>query len=105
MKNSAAQWVTNPIEVANCLVNYYQTLFTSSSTCQLKESISTIPSIITLEMNAQLTSNFMLWEEQAALKQMTHLKAPGPDGIPPLFNQNYWNLVGTDISQSVFVFP
>ena len=56
-------------------------------------------------MNAQLTSNFMLWEDQATLKQMTHLKAPGPDGIPPLFNQNYWNLVGMDISQSVFVFP
>jgi len=56
-------------------------------------------------MNAQLTLDFMFWEVQVALKQMTPFKAPGPDGIPPLFNQNYWNLVGTAISQSVFVFP
>ena len=35
---------------------------------------------------------------------MAPLKAPGPDGMPPLFYQNYWNLVGTDVSQPVLSF-
>ena len=32
---------------------------------------------------------------------MAPLKAPGPDGMPPLFYQHYWNLVGDDISNTV----
>ena len=55
-------------------------------------------------MNAKLSVDFMLWEVQAFLKQMAPLKAPSLDGMPPLFYQNYWNLVGTDVSQSVLSF-
>ena len=33
IKNSAGLWVTNPIEVADCLVSYYKSLFTTSSIC------------------------------------------------------------------------
>ena len=35
---------------------------------------------------------------------MAPLKAPGPDGMPPLFYQHYWNLIGDDISKSVLHF-
>ena len=35
---------------------------------------------------------------------MAPLKAPEPDGMPPLFYQHYWNLVGDDICQSVLTF-
>ena len=55
-------------------------------------------------MNAKLSVDFMLWEVQASLKQMAPLKAPSLDGMPPLFYQNYWNLVGTNVSQSVLSF-
>ena len=35
---------------------------------------------------------------------MAPLKAPGPDGMPPLFFQHYWNLIGDDVSHSILHF-
>ena len=55
-------------------------------------------------MNEQLNYEFMAWEAQVALKQMTLLKAPGLDGMPLHFYQNYWNLVGMDVTQFVLSF-
>ena len=56
---------------------------------------------MTEEMNASVTDNFQAWEVEAALKQMAPLKAPGPDGMPPLFFQNYWDLVKGDITTTI----
>ena len=55
-------------------------------------------------MNEQLNYEFMAWEVQVAFKQMTLLKAPGSDDMPPLFYQNYWNLVGMDVTQFALSF-
>ena len=55
-------------------------------------------------MNAQLSQEFMEWKVQAALKQMAPLKSPSPDGMPPLFYQNYWDLVGGDVTNSILSF-
>ena len=55
-------------------------------------------------MNAQLSQEFMVWEVQAALKQMAPLKSSVPDGMPPLFYQNYWDLVGGDVTNSILSF-
>ena len=43
-------------------------------------------------------------EVHVALNQMAPLKAPGPDGMPPIFYQHYWDLMGKDITQSVLSF-
>lgn len=47
-------------------------------------------------MNAELTSEFTKVEVEVALKQMAPLKAPGPDSMPPIFFQQYWNSIGDD---------
>lgn len=57
--------------------------------------------IVADDMNAQLSQEFMEWEVQAALKQIAPLKAPSLDGIPPLFYQNYWSLVGDDVTKTI----
>ena len=55
-------------------------------------------------MNSTLTENFQAWEVECAIKQMAPLKALGPDGMPPLFFQNYWELVKGDITNTILSF-
>ena len=50
-----------------------------------EEVIDTIPHVVTNEMNVKLEADFTIEEVEVALKQMAPLKAPGPDGMPPLF--------------------
>ena len=45
-------------------------------------------------MNISLTKEFTRQEVDLALKDMAPLKAPGPDGMPPLFFQSFWHLIG-----------
>lgn len=63
-----------------------------------------MPNIVNDEMNSQISQEFMEQEVQVALKQMTPLKAPDPDAMPPLFYQNYWELVGCDVTKTVLSF-
>ncbi|XP_075645287.1 uncharacterized protein LOC142616293 [Castanea sativa] len=56
--------------------------------------------VITDDMNRQLSVEFSKWEVKQAINQMAPLKAPGPVGLPLLFYQHYWNLIGDDISNS-----
>ncbi|XP_030930869.1 uncharacterized protein LOC115956706 [Quercus lobata] len=60
--------------------------------------------VVTAEMNDSLTENFQPWEVELALKQMAPLKAPGPDGMLPLFYQNFWDLVRGDVIHDVLGF-
>ena len=43
-------------------------------------------------------------EVEKALKQMHLLKAPSPDGMPPLFFQHYWPTVNSIVIQTVVDF-
>ena len=83
---------------------YYQNLFTSASPTNLEDITQHIHPIINDEMNASLVADFEALEVQEAIKQMAPLKAPGPDGMPPIFYQNYWDLVGEEVTSSVLYF-
>ena len=52
-------------------------------------------------MNNMLLEEFTQEEVKKALFQMNPTKAPGPDGMNPLFFQKYWHIVGTDVSDAV----
>lgn len=59
---------------------------------------------VTDEMNADLCAPYTAIEVRAALFQMYHTKAPGPDGMPPLFFQKYWDIIGDDVVHAVHSF-
>ena len=83
------------------IINFYKTLFTSGDLSGLAEVIDVIPHVIAPNMNERLAMEFTIEEVDVALKQMAPLKSPSPDGMPPLFYQNYWSLIGPDVTLSI----
>ena len=57
--------------------------------------------MVTKDRNAKLVERYTAEEVVAAIKEMAPLKAPGPDGMPPLFFQMYWLDIGMDIIEAV----
>ena len=63
-----------------------------------------IQPLVTEDMNISLTREFTRQEVEIALKDMAPLKALGPDGMPPIFFQSFWRLIGDDVSKAVLDF-
>ena len=59
---------------------------------------------VTNAMNARLIKEFLAEEVYKALKQMYPLKAPGPDGMPPVFFKHFWSMVGNTVTKTVLDF-
>ena len=62
------------------------------------ELLEAIHAKVTDRMNASLLRSFNAYEVEKTLRQMHPLKAPGPDGMPPLFYQHFWPTV-----KSIFI--
>ena len=52
-------------------------------------------------MNVKLLNPYSKDEVDVAIKKMAPLKAPGPDGMPPLFYQSFWQNIGSEVSEAV----
>ena len=85
IRNQVEEWCTDPEQIAEVFIDYYRDLFTSTNLQSMLTILKSIPQLVTEEMNASLTDNLQAWEVEVALKQMAPLKAPGPNGMPPLF--------------------
>ena len=57
--------------------------------------------VVTEEMNQELVAPFERAEVEIALKHMDHLKAPGLDGMPPLFFRHFWLAIGDEVAEAV----
>ena len=102
--NLEGEWVTHPNEIAHSFTEFYQTLITSSNPNVGGLELNQLERLVNDNMNTQLSQEFMEWEVQAALKQMAPLKSLGPDGMPSLFYQHYWDLGGGDVTNSILSF-
>ena len=87
--------------VSTLIVEYFQLLFTSSNPSDIKEVVQHTNRRGDDTMNAELISEFTKAEVEVALKQMAPLKAPGLDGMLPIFFQHYWNSIGDDVVKAV----
>ncbi|KAF5480159.1 hypothetical protein F2P56_000925 [Juglans regia] len=63
--------------------------------------LDNIDNKVTEEMNADLIKPYSVDEVSRAMKEMHPSKAPGPDGMPPLFFQQYWPKIGNSIFAAV----
>ena len=94
-------WCTNTTQVADNIVGFYTRLFTSERPTTDHGILEVIQPIVTKEMNSNLTRDFTKQEVDLALKEMAPLKASGPDGMPPLFFQSFWPLIGDEVFKAV----
>lgn len=76
-------------DIERVFVDYYSDLFNSSIPSNLEDIVSIIQPKVSKAMNASLIKDFKAEEVHRALKQMYPLKAPGPNGMPPLFFQHF----------------
>lgn len=60
-----------------------------------------VHSMVSEELNEDLTKEFTADEVRAALRQMHPTKAPGPDGMSAVFFQKYWDIIGSDVTNMV----
>jgi len=98
------QWRLDPKIVACVMLEFYKNLFSSSNSVLPDLALDSVQTIVTEDMNRQLLAEFLEGEVTLALNQMVPLKALGPNGMPPLFFQHYWDLVGKEITTFVLSF-
>ena len=86
------------------MVDYYNNLFTSNNPIDFTEILEAVTLKVTPVMNQSLTRDFSAAKVKLALKQMYPLKAPGSDGMPPLFFQHFWSKVSGEVTTIVLDF-
>jgi hypothetical protein len=81
------------------ITNYYKNLFGAleKGNFHMDETqTDDIPQVL-LEENTLLTVVYSQDEVRKAIFQMEHNKAPGPDGFPVEFYQNFWDAIKLDL--------
>jgi mannosylglycoprotein endo-beta-mannosidase len=91
--------ISGDAQLKGHITNYFKNMFGPSedSLIMLDESqTDDIPQVFDLE-NEYLTDAFSQEEVRAAIFQIEHNKAPGPDGFPLEFYQVFWNVIKDDL--------
>ena len=99
--NESNSWCTCRSQIEDIVFAFYSSLFTSSRSADAHAILEVIQPLVTEDMNTSLIKEFTRHEVDIALKEMVPLKAPSPDGMPHLFFQSFWHLIGDDVSKAV----
>lgn len=89
--STAGVWQTDDDALENTLCAYYDTLFSTShpSQASIDEVLSSLSSVVTADMNVELTRQCTKDKVWIVLSQMHPCKASGPDGMHVIFYQKF----------------
>lgn len=96
-------WCEGEDQLVGLFMDYFQHPFRSSNSVSehMEAVLANTPHLVSSEMNQSLLSELTKAEVDLALKQMSPLKAFGPNGMSPIFYQHYWEGIKGDVSQAV----
>ena len=88
-------------QLKSYITNYYKGLFGAPEEGNFtldKSRTEDIPQVSDVE-NSLLTKLYSEEEVRMSVFQMKHNTAPGPDGFPAEFYQNFWDVIKSDLLQ------
>ncbi|KAL3530646.1 hypothetical protein ACH5RR_009968 [Cinchona calisaya] len=101
LQDKDGNWCYNKVDIQREITNFYEHMFTSSHPIEFEDILRDIPTTITSIMNDQITKPFEEEEIRKVIFSMHPNKAPGPDGMSPLFFMQFWDIVGKDVTQAI----
>ncbi len=101
VQDSLGTWITDPASLLQLFTAYYQGRFTSAGSVVSASFIDLITPRVSPRMILALDSAYTPGEVSKALKSMHPSKAPGPDGMPPLFYKMLWSFLELDVSRAI----
>ncbi|CAJ2638124.1 unnamed protein product [Trifolium pratense] len=101
LKDSHGVWWHGEDNVERLLIDYFADIFSTSDPVNVDSTCDVVRGKLTEEHKEFCSSLFSAEEVKEAIFQMHPLKAPGPDGLPALFFQKYWHIVGRDVQRLV----
>ena len=101
LRNESNVWCSEDSQIKEIATHYYRTLFSTSYPTELDAVLEAVQPSVLQEMNDQLLRPFSRDEVESAMNQMEPGTAPGSDGMPPLFYQSFWSLMGDEVCFAV----
>ncbi|CAN1160243.1 Transposon TX1 uncharacterized 149 kDa protein [Linum perenne] len=102
LKDQNGQWIYDKERLSEIAIDHFQALFTAGGTSPLQASDAAFDTPLTTSESMALGRDLSMVEITSAIKSMGRLKAPGKDGFQPIFFQNCWNTIGSDVSDYLF---
>ena len=100
IKDGEGAWQNDEEVVSAIFVEFYTRLFTQSQSHDLVQVLEGVKRVVTADMNTELVRPYSMGKVNIVIKQMAHLKAPGLDGMPPLFYQSFWQHIGPKVTNA-----
>uniref|UniRef100_A0A803PAN7 CCHC-type domain-containing protein n=1 Tax=Cannabis sativa TaxID=3483 RepID=A0A803PAN7_CANSA len=94
-------WQSSKEEIEQIICEHFQDLFTAQDPkCDLMAHLQRFfPSRLSRRQNESLLTEFTAADVLQAMKQINPLKALGVDGMPRLFYEHHWTVIGSDITR------
>lgn len=101
LEREAGGWCGSEEEVVDEISGYYSNLFTSVDASNWEDKLHGIPATVTEAMNSSLIKPVEDEEIRQAVFSMNPTKAPGMDGMTPLFFQAFWHIIQYDVCKAI----
>ena len=99
LQDDHGQWQSWNAGLEDMIKSYFTDIFTSRG-CEGGDIFNCVQSKVTEIQNQELIRLFEAMEIKEALFAMHPDKAPGPNGMNPGFYQQFWDIVGEDVTNA-----